>query len=106
MKTVMYDTSRRVRNVTNDGMIPMKLELFDSGYEAVLPSPAVFKLKERVHVQVGSSVIGEIVPKTRRRRRRRRKRRRRKRKRKEEEGKEEKEEKVTVKGCGLLQCRW
>jgi len=51
LKSVMYDTSRRVRNVTNDGMIPMKLELFDSEYEAVLPSPAIFKLKERVHVQ-------------------------------------------------------
>lgn len=51
LKTVMYDTFRRVRNVTNDGTIPMRLELFDVGYKNLLPSPAIFKLKERVHVE-------------------------------------------------------
>jgi len=51
LKTVMYDTSRRVRNVTNDGLIPMFLEIFDAGYEERMPMPAIFKLKERVHVQ-------------------------------------------------------
>jgi len=61
LKTVMYDTSRRVRNVTNDGKIPMKLEIFDSGYEALLPSPAVFKLKERVHVQASMPTHKELT---------------------------------------------
>ncbi len=55
----MYDPSRRVRNVTNDGVIPMKLEIFTPGYEALIPPPAIFKLKERVHVQVGIPTRGE-----------------------------------------------
>jgi len=61
LKTVMYDTSRRVRNVTNDGKIPMKLEIFDAGYNELMPSPAIFKLKERVHVQASMPTHEELT---------------------------------------------
>jgi len=60
LKSVMFDTSRRVRNVTNDGVIPMKLEIFDAGYEELMPSPAIFKLKERVHVQASMPTHEEL----------------------------------------------
>jgi len=61
LKTVMYDTSRQVRNVTNDGVIPMKLEIFTPGYEALIPPPAIFKLKERVHVQASMPTHDELT---------------------------------------------
>lgn len=61
LKSVMYDTSRRVKNVTNDGVIPMKLEIFDFGYENLMPSPAIFKLKERVHVQASMPTHDELT---------------------------------------------
>lgn len=61
LKSVMYDTSRRVKNVTNDGVIPMKLEIFDFGYENLMPSPAIFKLKERVHIQASMPTHDELT---------------------------------------------
>lgn len=61
LKTVMFDTSRRVRNVTNDGVIPMKLEIFDANYVQLLPSPSVFKLKERVYVQASMPTHEELT---------------------------------------------
>lgn len=60
LQTVMYDTNRRVLNVTNAGLIPMKLEIFDCAYEEVMPSPAIFGLKERVCVQASMPTHDEL----------------------------------------------
>ena len=57
-KTVVYETRTGVKNVSNVGVIPIDMKIFNAQYSFPLPSPSVFKLRDRVYVQVSRSFFG------------------------------------------------
>ena len=53
IKTVVYETSSGMKNVSDFGQLPVEMAIFNSQYTAKLvPILAIFKLRARVHVQV------------------------------------------------------
>jgi hypothetical protein len=55
MQSTLYETFSKVHNTTRNGFIDMKLEIYDCAYLELKPSPAIFKLKDRVCVQASMS---------------------------------------------------
>ena len=72
IKTVVYETSSGMKNVSDFGQLPVEMAIFNAQYTAKLvPIPAIFKLGARVHVQVSlmfematlnAQYISKLVP--------------------------------------------
>ena len=51
-KTVAYESKSGEKNVSEIGQLPVEMAIFDAEFKNAVPLPAIFKLGERVHVQV------------------------------------------------------
>ena len=52
LKTVVYESSTGMKNVSDLGRLPTEMAIFDKSYTTKLDIPVVFQLGARVHVQV------------------------------------------------------